>query len=257
VIIRAKQIDTLRAAGQRGFEDKMLVHLAGFSPPLFKATGEAQMREAIRLGMSKAEEYGFDTRGPVQFYLEMMLLFGSHFATDPQYAWSAEILNNREVGAQMERAEMLYERTMHYRENVAGPKDEFTLQALRGIRVWADQPLPLSRENFIPSMLQEINRIYPQKADYVGQDALEALIHEGGREALKHHFSMERGVTLVVVLMLAFGHGCASDPLYPWIARTLNDEAITDPAARAKRLETKALTWLDHVLAYFEERERA
>jgi hypothetical protein len=58
----------------------------------------------------------------------------------------------------------------------------------------------------------------------------------------------------MIVLILAFGHGCVTDPLYPWIARTLNDEAIADPAACAKRLENKALTWLDHVLAYFDKR---
>jgi hypothetical protein len=49
--------------------------------------------------------------------------------------------------------------------------------------------------------------------------------------------------------MFAFGHGCTHDPLYPWIARTLKDERIKDPAARAERLEKKAITWLDHVLA--------
>jgi len=53
--------------------------------------------------------------------------------------------------------------------------------------------------------------------------------------------------------MLAFGHGCGADPLYPWINKTLRDEAITEQEARAKRLEKKALTWLEHVLDYFEK----
>ena len=53
----------------------------------------------------------------------------------------------------------------------------------------------------------------------------------------------------MVALMFAFGHGCANDPLYPWIANTLRDERIADSAARADRLERKALTWLNHVLA--------
>ena len=70
-------------------------------------------------------------------------------------------------------------------------------------------------------------------------------------------FRAVREMALVIVLMLAFGHGCADDPLYPWIARTLQDEAITDPAARAKRLEKKALTWLEHVLAYFDKEAQA
>ena len=75
-----------------------------------------------------------------------------------------------------------------------------------------------------------------------------ALIREGAAEARKHGFPV-RGEALMVTLMFAFGHGCMGDPLYPWIGRTLKDEKIVDPAARAERLEKKALTWLDHVLA--------
>jgi len=253
LIIRQEQIQALQAAVRGGFENEMVAHLAQFSPPLFKAVGEEQMRQVIRLGMARAANYGFENKGPVRLYLEMMLLFGSDFDTDPQYTWSAEILTNRDVGSQMERADFLYQRTLHYRENVGGPEDEYTLQALGNIRAWAQQPLPLTEKNFVPDMLRELNRIYPQKADYTGEDALEALIHEGEREALQYRFSTVRGSTLMVVLMLAFGHGCTHDPLYPWIARTVNEDALTDPTARAKRMETKALTWLDHVLAHFDE----
>jgi hypothetical protein len=58
---------------------------------------------------------------------------------------------------------------------------------------------------------------------------------------------------MVVALMFAFGHGCTRDPLYPWISHTLADEKIVSPAARAERLEKKARTWLDHVIASFPE----
>ena len=209
------------------------------------------MREVIRLGMARAGSCGFDSRGPIRLYLEMMLLFGSDFDTDPQYRWSAEILNNRNVGSEMERADFLYHRTLHYRENVGGPDDEYTLQALDKIRHWAQQPLPFTGRNFLQEMLQEIRRIYPQKADYVGEAAVEELVQLGGREASTFGFSTPRSVALMVVLMLAFGHGCTHDPLYPWIARTLKDVAIVDAPSRAKRLESRALTWLDHVLDYF------
>ena len=97
-------------------------------------------------------------------------------------------------------------------------------------------------------MLQEMTRAFPQKAAYVGEEGLLALIQEGRTEARKYGFSTVRGEAMMVVLMFAFGHGCTDDPLYPWISRTLKDERIKDPAARAKRLEKKAVTWLDHVL---------
>jgi hypothetical protein len=257
LVIRSAQMAVFKKAALRSFENEMVAHLAEFSPPLFKAVGEEQMRQAIQFGRGRAESYGFTFRGPVRLYLDLMLLFGSHFDTDPQYPWAAEILTDRDSGPQMQRAERLHEKTMDYRQKVAGPEDAYTLKALRNIQALARQPLEFSPEGFVPGLLGEIKRIYPQKAAYVGDQGLETLIHKGIGGARKQRFTTGRGVALVVVLMLAFGHGCGADPLYPWIARTLRDERITDPEAKVKRLETKALTWLQHVLAYFDKEAHA
>jgi hypothetical protein len=253
LLIRREQLDVLRASALRTFEAEMLRHLAEFSPPLFKAAGEEQVLKAVRLGMQQAAGYGLDLRGPVRLYLELMLLFGSRFDTDPQYPWAAEILTDRGSGPQMRRAERLYEKTLDYRKRVAGPADAFTLNALRRIRAFASQPMQFAPDDPIPALLREIHLLYPEKAAYVGDEALETLIRKGRDGARIQRFSGIRGTVLVVVLMLAFGHGCGVDPLYPWIAKTLKDETVTDPEARAKRLEKKALTWLDHVLAYFDK----
>ena len=94
-----------------------------------------------------------------------------------------------------------------------------------------------------------MHRIFPLKAAYVGEAGLKALIDEGIDEAERYRFDTARPRALLVVLKFAFGHGCTDDPLYPWIARTLRDERIVDPAARAARLEKKAVTWLEHVVA--------
>ena len=255
--IRSDQMKVFKDAALRRFEEEMVVHLGEFSPPLFKAIGEEQLRKAIRFGIERADSHGFTFRGPVRLYLELMLLFGSHFDTDPQYPWATEILQNRDGNSQMQRANRLYEKTTDYREKVVGPEDAYTLRALRNISVLARHPLPLSAENFAPAMREQITRVYPQKAVYIGDAGLDALIDEGIDRAKGFHFSTDRANALFVVLMLAFGHGCSEDPLYPWISRTLSDERISDPEARAKRLEQKALTWLDHVLIYFDEETRA
>ena len=257
LVIRPEQMDAFRSVARRGFEDEMVAHLAQFSPPLFEAVGEEQLRTAIRLGVGRAEGYGLTFRGPTRLYLELMLLFGSHFDTDPQYPWAAEILGEQESGSQMDRAERLYERVVDYRRKVAGPNDVHTFQALRNIAVLARQPLAFSMENLPAAMRQEVWRIYPEKAAYVGDAALEALIQKGIGGARRQRFATVRGTALVIVLMLAFGHGCGADPLYPWIARTLQDEKIVDAEARAKRLETKALTWLSHVLGNYDEEAKA
>lgn len=252
LVIRKEQWDALGAAAKRAFEDEMVVHLSGFSPPLFKAVGEDQMRRVIRLGMLRAADHSLRNRGPVRFYLEMMLLFGSYFDTDPQYPWAKELLGDRDRADEMYRAERLYEKTMEYRHAVGGKEDVYTLRALRVMARIAEGELPSSGRDVIAIMQRRIAMIYPEKAEFVGATAMEALIREGAAAAQSCGFPSERAQTLMVVLMLAFGHGCTDDPLYPWIGQTLRDPAIGNPEARAKRLEGKALTWLRHVLANFD-----
>lgn len=235
----------------------MLVHLSEFSPPLFKMLGEEQMRKAIRFGIAQASRHGFTLRGPVRLYLELMLLFGSHFDTDPQYPWAAEILANQEAGSQMQRAEWLYEKTMDYRQKVAGPEDAYTIDALRNIATFLRQPIALYNARLVPAMLQDITSLYPQKAAYVGMEGLEALIRKGIHGAERQRFSSDKGGALVIALMLAFGHGCGYDLLYPWIVDTLKDEANTDPEMRTKHLEEKTISWIEYVLTYFDKEIKA
>ncbi len=249
LVIRREQMDVFRAAVRRAFEDAMVTHLADFSPLLFQAVGEAQVRTAVQQGMTQAVAYGFDQRGPVRLYLELMLLFGSRFDTDPQYPWATAALTDREAGSQMQRAEYLYEQAQAYRQAVAGPAGAYERRALKALRAWTASLPPLPPGDLGAALLGEIAAIYPEKADYVGTEALATLLRKAHDGARNQRFRTPRALTLVATLMVALGHGCGADPLYPWIGRTLRDSGLTDPEAKAKRLEELALAWLDHVLA--------
>jgi hypothetical protein len=183
----------------------------------------------------------------MRLFIEMMFLFGSDFHTDPQYPWAAKILQASDD--QMERAEQLCAQILEYQAKVSGPEAANTRKALRKLLDLTQKPVTFSSNDFVAGMREEMTRIFPQKAAYIGEEGLTALIHEGSAEARKYHFPTVRGEVLVAALIFAFGHGCTDDPLYPWIARTLKDEKIIEPAARAERLERKAVTWLEHVLA--------
>ena len=52
-------------------------------------------------------------------------------------------------------------------------------------------------------------------------------------------------------MAFAVGHGFASDPLLPWVERTLQNEALGDANKRVERLYAKSMTYLDEVLANF------
>jgi hypothetical protein len=248
LVIRKEQIKVLSEGRMREFEDEMVLHLADFSPPLYKVIKEDKMRDVVRFGFEQSEKYGFTLRGPMRLYLELMLLFGSHFDRDPQYPWAAAILFDKHSVSQMQRAEWLFEKILDYQEKVSGRDGINTRNALESLLTLAQNQLTFQPEDFEESLRWEMKRVFPQKADYVGREDLTALIRAGRAEAKKYELPDDRGEILMVVLKFMFGSGCADDLLYPWIGATLRDDKISDPKARVQRLEKKSVTWLEHVL---------
>ncbi len=246
LFIRPEQMEVFRQSAALRFENEMVSHCREFAPELGRDIGEDQLRLSVRDGISRANSYGFTHRGPIRLYLELMLLFGSAFDRDPQYPWAASILKDN--APQMQRAEVLYEGILDYQEKVSGPDDCNTREALWNLSFFANQPFNFSSQEFVPAMHREIAMIFPQKAAYLGGESIQGLIREGCNVAKAAGFTTSRGYALIVVLMFGFGHGCANDPLYPWIAQTLRDERIGNPDERAARLEKRAMTWLHQVL---------
>lgn len=248
LVIRKEQMDTFRMVARRAFEDAMAQHLKTFSPLLCKAAGEERLRETIRLGISQAGSYGFTFRGPLRLYLELMLSLGSHFDTDPQYPWAIQILSNQEA-PQMQRAEALYEKAVDCFKVIFGPNNIYLRTAVRNVRCTLLQPLPLHQTDILSVISKQIAQVYPQKAIYVSTENLTALLRQGSDRARDHRLLSTRGGVLFIMLTLILGHCCSSDPLYPWIAQTLNNKNIIDSPSRVNTLETHALNWFDHMLA--------
>ena len=245
LVISATQLRALEAASRQRFEDEMVAHSKDFSPRLCEIIGDGQLRLVVRSAMTRADSYGFTNRGAIRLFVELAFLCGSAFDTDPQYAPFGKIL--RSSGDQMDRAERMHAAYLEYLEKVCGESNVHVRNALRELALFAGKPVAFG-SGFFPGMLDAIEFLYPAKARYVGRPNLEALLHEVVAEGRRYQFNTMRHGALLAALMLGFGHGCTRDPLYPWIARTLSDEKIEGAAARAERLEKKAVTWLKHVL---------
>ncbi len=252
--ISTEQIEAFEQDALRRFEDEMIVHSQSFSPALSKVLGEEQLRVAVHSAIERADGYGFTNRGSIRLFIELMFLFGSGFDTDPQYPWIANIL--QESSPQMERAEQLYEKTLEYQDKVSGKNAINTNEALKKLPSISQQSTNFSAENFSSEMLNRMAYAFPEKANFLGKKALTILIDEANTVAKQADFPTYRGYAVIAVLMYAFGHSCVNDPLYPWIYNTLKDEKIITPQARAERLEKKAVTWLNHVLARITEGEQ-
>jgi hypothetical protein len=97
---------------------------------------------ALRSAIARAEEYGFNYRGPVRLFIEMTFLRGSAFDTDPQYVGAGEIM--RASGDQMQRARELHDGCLDYLVAVSGPEAVNERKALNDLLIFARKPAGLS-----------------------------------------------------------------------------------------------------------------
>lgn len=243
------QLDALGAPLLRAFEDEMVAHAESFSPKLAAVLGEEALRAAVRAAMARAARHGFTYRGPVRLFVELSFLFGSGLDGDVQYPWARAALAQPDPDTQMDRAEALHAHAAEALDAIHGADREHTAAALVRLRAFASSGPEFAGPDLPGTILAEIRGIHPEKLAFTGEPACRELILAGLGAARERGFGVPREMALIVILMFAFGQECLSDPLYPWIERTLTDERIVGATARARRLERKAVTWLDHVLA--------
>ena len=247
--IRKEQIGFFRPAVLRNFENNMIQHLQEFSPKHSQALGEDGVRNVVRLGVKRAEKYGLTNRGPVRFYIELMFMLGSYFDTDCQFPWASRILADPEIADQTARADCLFDKAMDYVEKVAGPNRKYAKESLSRACRQSFKDLREIRGGQETDILSRLKMNFPQKCQYVGDQALRSLVKHGTELAQKFSVSSDAGVILFVCFMFMLGHGFAADPQYPWCEMTLNNENISDPNKRIERLYSKSITYITNVLA--------
>lgn len=248
LIIRKEQMETFDKFVLPAFEEEMIAHLKQFAPDHAETIGDKNVRLLIRSGIESAKQYGLTYRNPVRFYIELMFMFGSDFDTDPQYAWAGEILIDSTILDQVEKADRLYLKTRDYLKKVQGSDYEYEIAALRQVGKLRFDHLRMVKGNFESEITMLLKRLYPQKCEFIGDQAIRKLIQHGKEQVESFTISNTAGLPLLVGLMFAFGHGCTNDPQFSWITDTLNDKTTVDPSERVERLFSKMKAYLSQAL---------
>jgi hypothetical protein len=235
------------------FENEMVVHLNNFAQRHCEVIGEDGVREVIRLGLENSEQYGFTMQGPVRFFIELMFMFGSYFDTDAQYPWAGEALSDPSNQMELFRADDLHRRMTDYLTLVSGPENFYAKRALREIRRMLSEALPSTVVSLHTELMPRLQLVYPEKYSYLREDRISAVINSGISVGETAGVSTSESLRLFVILAFTLGHHFADDPLYPWIADTLNDPTIVDPNLRTEKVKEKALLYLDGVLGCSEK----
>jgi len=246
--IRSEQLRALGRVAAEGFEDRMVEHAAAFAPRLFLLRGPVPMRRLVRQGIERARLHGFDLRGPVRFWIEMMMAHGSLWHDDPQLACVHRHLARSDL-QQNFRADLVYESLLEYVEHVEGPDKVQARGALQGISAadWSELLKPAADPSArARALLQTLN---PTKVDVVGDDAIQRVVAAAGQACRLLSIDPAEGQVLLSGLMFGFGHGVLEDPLYPWVASTLRPGP--SGTLRCRRLARKTRVYVRAVLAHW------
>ena len=252
LVVRGQQLEALQLAALKTFEDDMVAHLQQFAPKHCQVIGDPAVRQAIRLGINRGRTYGLTNRGPLRFYIELMFMYGSDFDTDPQCLWASQVLADT-FPNQMTKSNELYRKAMVFTNEIAGENYVHAKAALRRVHATKYEDLPQLDGKFDDVMFAKLQQMHPEKVRALGDDSTRTVIQHGKRLPEKLSLDPNRGAALCVGAMFALGHGFGQDPLLPWIARTITNGTIADPAARVKRLHSRVMTYLDHIIAGFDK----
>lgn len=105
LVIRREQMQVFDEYASKGFEDRLVRHLAERFPDVCREREEASVRETIRNGIERSKGYGITTEFDVARYIELMYLFSEDFDTNPETSWASPVLEDTDLGghAKMDR----------------------------------------------------------------------------------------------------------------------------------------------------------
>jgi hypothetical protein len=219
--IRQEQTETLDLSGLEGH---LVNHLRRFARDHIESMGTQSLRQFVRRGIQYAAGIGWTKRGPVEFFLEVMVMLGSEFHTDPQYGWAAASLSR--PAEEMAGADRLHLEVMKYYDAVLGPGLCYEAEAIQRVlasEYGSDRLLSGIGESEILPLLEWA---FPQKYSFVGAPTIMALKEEAEQVCANCGIA-QTGLALVTAILFAFGHGCFSDPQYPWIAQCMGMKGST------------------------------
>lgn len=247
------QMEAIESAAIHAFENRTLAHLQEYFPGHCKLLGEEQMRFVIQFGWDKAKSYELTAECCVRTYIEFMCLLGGRFDTNPLMPWVAEILNDKNAGDQVARGDRLYDRAHEYirhlvpdyRDANGEPITARFIDQLQRLRTTPDTPIPPNAlPAFAGNVKAKLQRMFPAKFNYVGEDRVTALVANGIGTAARYGITGERGLTLFITLTFVLGSGFDDDPLLPWASKILNDRKISTQKKRVDKLYIKAIGML-------------
>lgn len=251
MIINERQFDVFSDGIRRGVIDDLVNHGKKFAPRLCQVAEDSGVKALATLALSRCDLYNLDDRMAARFLLEIMLTLGCEFDSDPQFPWARAILQDR-ISSNQVRVQQLHVFLGTHIERVIGPRNEHILRACRNFKEMAIADRVLHGSLSAVEILSWLDSVYPEKARSLVEDHIHALQNEANEVARKLALPADNGTTIIIVLMVLFGHGALADPMYPWLKISLAQSNSPSSEPRARLFVNRLAVYLSEALQFLE-----
>lgn len=223
--IRKEQIEAMAKEVRKGYERRVLDHVARYFPVQVRLFGRERLHPLAVRAIDQANAYFMVSEESVCSYADTLMMLGVEFDLDPQLPFARAILVEPGL-SERERAASLYGAVKDYWEKVAGPDGGVWMGALRNFREfpvdWNREP---GDEEDIKVLSGLLGRLYPSKATFMGDPGVGIFLRFSAAEAREVGIETRQGFGVFAALMFLGGSGFLRDPRFDWIGELLDETA--------------------------------
>jgi hypothetical protein len=250
LLIREEQLNLLGRIPHTSFEAELVRHFMRYYPHECGRAGTAHVRELVCLGISRGLVHGYTAHREIGLFINLMVMLGSGFTSDPQIPWALAQLNDLAIDDPFQRIQRVFRSSLQYLENCFGPKSSGMVKTLIRIR---DFDLASAPRSVGLQLYEDLSKLFqylcPPKYSAQGEASTRELISAGFDRAELYGVKSSVGRAVHITLMFMLGARFDEDPLYPWAGQVLRDKSLADEATRVRSLHNAAMQYINEVLS--------
>ena len=249
--LNPEQMLALQDASMHRFLGRVIDELPGYRGALVAGRSRSVLFRSASLAVDHAQEFGLESERSLFLFANLAVTLGAYFPGDPALPWAGEILTDTSYFGN-EKMDDLWNAYIDYCEQVMGPEPQAYFPAAV-YRRFQDMPAPPAENGALTAIVDDLTRLWPEKASALSTSALRAHIAATGKRA--HDLGFTDHETMVRFGRIAFilGHGFDADPLHDWVAQLLPGAGTGYSHASMAKLEAgfareviaPALAWSD------------
>lgn len=216
-------------------------HYQYLPKPFTKLTQHAH-RAFIQNGIEEAQNWHLTERGPVRFFIDLLIIFGTKCYQDPCYRWITEGLQRTEE-SQITRTNQLYLTMTHYLTAIEGEDKQFLQQMLDRILSFETSGISFTKATLYEDIYHCLTWLAPQKMHHILPDQLAQFIVLATEKCMLHFQSQSAQIIgMMTMMMFLLGHDMDNNPLYSWIQ--MAEVRATHPDITETAVAAQLYGWL-------------